>query len=119
MLSLNLNQRKHVSDLEKFFLVVDRMISSKIEENPKSGIVLNKGTDKELKVRYSTLKEVLECLHDSFAVRGCFSFGICETCDKFDNRGSTTKRFGKCNGKSVHCYDTCEHHSKDKGGFGL
>jgi hypothetical protein len=117
--SLNAKQGKEVSELEKFFMIIDNILEKRIEENPKSGMVVNKGTDEEVKMKYKDAQKVLQRIESSYAVKGCNSFGICKTCTSFNSRGSSSGSFGKCEGKDVHCYDTCNKHSEDGGGFGL
>lgn len=117
--SINLKNAIEVSELESFFLVIDKLLDKKLEENLKSGIVLNKGEQNELRVRYRNTQKTLKELSSYFGLKGCFSFGICGTCDSFNNSGYSCGHLGKCNGKEVHIYDTCNEHSTNGGGFGL
>ena len=120
-MSLNLDKGTCVSELEALIMVMDRLLQDKLQANPKSGIVFNRGEPNELKVRYADAQKALENLKSTFAYKGAFSFGICKTCKKFKNEGYSTGMLGKCSlSKSVvGGYDTCDKHSKSGGGFGL
>ena len=117
--SLNLKKGKTISELEALFIAVDKLIDEKLEQNPKAGIIIGKGQSNEVRIRYVKLKKRLEILHKFFALKGCFSYGVCQTCSKFNTTSSSTKEFGVCQNRTVHCYDTCSEHSKIGGGFGV
>lgn len=118
MYSLNMDKGKELSDLEALFIVVDKLIDKAIEEGSKKGVVLSKGNSNQKKVPYLKLKKDLEALYNGYAVKGCFSIGVCQTCTRFQSIGSTGT-LGKCGQKTVGVYDTCINHSKTGGGFGV
>lgn len=111
--SLNIEKGLDVSDLEALFLVAQDLIQDKIDQG-KKGKKLKNGQ----KFRYDDLQGVLYTLHSYFALKGCFSFGPCETCEHFGNACSSTGMIGYCNSQEKHAFDTCNNHSTP-GGFGL
>lgn len=112
--SLNIENGTEVSDLELFFLVVQDLLQDKIESG-KKGKKLKSGH----KLSYEKAQGILFNLNSYFAIQGCFSFGICQTCEKFGNGISSTGMIGMCNGQEKNWCDTCSNHSKKGGGFGL
>lgn len=112
--SLNINNNLDVSNLEALFLVTQDLLQDKIDQG-KKGRRLRNGQ----KFRYDELQGVLRLLHSYFALKGCFSFGVCETCEKFGNGISSTGTLGMCKGQEKNWCDTCNEHSREGGGFGL
>lgn len=96
------------TDLENAIKACIKMVNSKLEDNPKKGVVL----DDRNRIRYKTVKKELMKLDDYFRYKGCFScYGCCGDCGNFDNSGHQQEHFGKCThsgNKTVHEYDTCE-----------
>lgn len=119
--SINLDKGTCVSELESLLLVMDKLLQDKIQANPKSGVVFNKGEPNELRVKYTDAQRALKALRTTFGYKGAFSFGVCKTCKMFDTRAYSTGDLGKCtlNKSIVGGYDTCDKHSKSGGGFGL
>lgn len=118
MKSKNLSSGAVVSDLEGMFLVLDNLLCKQLEQNPKAGMILNKGSAHEYRMRYKKCREVLLELHRRFDLEGKFSIGTCMTCQHFNGAYSATGMYGKCPNKSdyVHAFDTCDKHTG--GGFG-
>lgn len=121
--SLNARQGKHVNEIESTLLIAEKFIQERLDEG-KKGMVLNKGTNEQIRVNYARAVKTCRRLRLYFGRKGCFSFGICKTCGHYDTRGHFTspkRSFGKCakDGKDKHCYDTCSEHTKEGGGFGL
>lgn len=118
MRSMNLEKGCKVSELEGTFLILDALLDKQLALNPKSGMILNKGTPEEYRLKYSTAKKVLNELHKQASLAGKFSIGVCLTCKKFNGAYSQSGMYGKCPSKSdyVHAFDTCEKHTG--GGFG-
>ncbi len=117
--SINLDKGLTVSDLEATFMILYEMLDKRMEENPKAGMKLE-SNDNEIKMRYKDVKKTLKQIEKSFAYKGCFSFGICKTCDNFDSKMfSGKKSFGYCGDTMKHAFDTCSKHSESGGGFGL
>ena len=112
--SLNIDNNLDVSNLEALFLVTQDLLQDKIDQG-KKGRRLRNGQ----KFRYDELQGVLRLLHSYFALKGCFSFGVCETCEKFGNGISSTGTLGMCKGQEKNWCDTCNEHSREGGGFGL
>lgn len=119
--SLNEDKGKTISDLEAVLLVLRKVLDDKLEEKPKAGITLAKGKKNERRIRYSEAKKLLAQMESYFAVRGCLSFGVCDTCKNFDQRAHGNKAFGTCKRKNTMCHrwDSCDNHSKSGGGYGL
>ena len=112
--SLNIDNGLDVSNLEALLLVTQDLLQDKIDQG-KKGRRLRNGQ----KFRYDELQGVLRLLHSYFALKGCFSFGVCETCEKFGNGISSTGTLGMCKGQEKNWCDTCNEHSRKGGGFGL
>ena len=101
-----------------------KAIDQLLEQKPKGGLIINKGKDTESKLSYKEAKLCMERIHRRFGHLGAFSFGICGGCTKWNTSGHFTgqwKDFGTCRvtGKYTHRYDSCGHHSKENGGWGL
>lgn len=114
IVSINKEQGLKLSDLEMFFLVTQDFIQKQLK-NGKKG----KKLTPEDKITYEQMQGILFALHSEFGLKGCFSFGVCETCSNFDNSMYSSEFSGKCKGKDVHCFDSCSEHSDQGGGFGL
>lgn len=120
--SLNAQKGLTVNELELFFMLVDTLLEEKLSENPKSGKIMNKGTDNEVRMKYAKALKVNQKLYTQYAVKGCFSFGICGTCSEYNDSAYSSKTLGKCmanGGKEVSPYDTCNKHSISGGCHGL
>lgn len=100
--------------LEMLLKSCRKTIQDKVDVNQKAGLKVG-----DNKLRYSEALELLKALENHFAIKGAFSFGICLSCTKFDNRGVYPKTLGKCNNKLVSIFDSCDQHSKEGGGPGL
>lgn len=99
--------------------MVKRLLASRAEKNPNSGIVMAKGKPNELRLKYKDMLRVIASLEQKLAEEGCMSFGVCKTCNNFNQKASSSGFWGQCGGKLRHEYDSCENHSKTGGGFGL
>lgn len=120
MTHLNVEKNKTISDYEAFFILVEKLIKEKTEQGAK-GIVIAKGQPNEKKFSYTQAGLVLQTLENSAAIRGCFSFGVCYTCKKYDTMSYPSGFMGTCklDRKEHGYYDTCDKHSKEGGGFGV
>ena len=112
--SINMDRGNQIGDLEMFFLVVQELIQDKIKQGRK-GKKLGQG----YKMSYKKAQGVLFDLYSHFAIKGCFSFGTCQTCEYFGNGISSTGSIGLCKGQKRTWCDTCNEHSEQGGGFGL
>lgn len=85
------------------------------------GIIIAKGQPNAKRFTYIQAASVLKTIEDVEAVHGKFSFGVCQTCKKYSSTAYSNRTFGLCNiDKKEHgCFDTCDKHSKDGGGFGV
>lgn len=117
--TLNEDKGKVISDLEALLCVLDKLMAEKIEVKPKAGITLAKGKPNERKIKYSEAMTFLRQLNSFFGLSGAISFGTCQTCTFWNNKGSSTGFYGSCNGKGKHAFDSCLKHSKEGGGYGL
>lgn len=120
-ITLNEQSGRQISDLEALIIVMDKLLSDKLEQKPKSGITIAKGKINERKFRYTDAMDALRCLKYYFGDKGCFSCGVCETCKYFDPKGHANEFFGTCTRESKPCtkWDTCQRHSKKGGGYGI
>lgn len=120
MRSLNADHNKTISDLEAAFIVVEKLLKKHLQDHPNSGMILCKGKPNETRIRYSEVTSVLHSIQIKLSQEGCFSFGVCKTCARFNPSVSQIGCFGMCNNsKIVHEYDSCDKHSKRGGGYGL
>lgn len=117
---LNVTKGKVISDYEALFIMIEKLLSDKTKEGAK-GIIIAKGQPNERKFTYTQAALVLQTLESVAGQRGCFSFGVCQTCKKWDTSCYTAKILGICKvDKKEHSpFDTCDKHSKDGGGFGI
>lgn len=112
------------NELEMALRIAKKAIDQLIDQKPKGGLVVNKGTPYEAKMSYQEAKLCMERLERRFAVKGAFSFGICSTCTKWNTASHDSGKwgdFGTCTvtKQSTHRYHSCESHSITNGGWGL
>lgn len=119
--TLNEDKGKQISDLEAILILMDKLLSDKLEQKPKAGITLAKGKPNERRLRYTEAMLILRRLRSYFGIKGCLSLGVCQTCTQLDQRAHANKAFGTCkrNGKHCHIWDSCPDHSTEGGGFGV
>ena len=116
---LNVSKNRAISDYEAFFILAEKLIKAKIDEGAK-GIVIAKGQKNEKKFTYIQAAMVLQRIESTEAIQGKFSFGVCQTCKYYDPTSYGLQLLGKCklDRKEHDCFDTCDKHSKEEGGFG-
>lgn len=119
--TLNEAQGKALSDLEAVLIMMNKLLDDRIEQKPKAGITLAKEQPNERKLRYTEARTILRKLENFFEAKGCLSFGVCETCLRFDQAAHGNKAFGTCkrDGSYRHIWDSCSEHSKKGGGHGI
>lgn len=118
--SLNSEKGTNINELELMFRVLNKVLEQAIERHGGSRtLTMAKGKNNEKSMRLDEAKEALETLKDGMSIKGVFSLGICGTCQRWDCRGSSTKRIGMCGQEATGRYDTCNKHSKKGGGFGV
>ena len=101
-----------------------RALDQLMEQKPKGGLVVHKGTELESRMSYQEAKLCLERIERKFALQGAFSLGICGGCTKWKTDGHCTGKwedYGNCivTRKTMHRYDSCDQHSIKNGGWGL
>lgn len=120
MKSLNGKKGTTINELEAMLLTMRKLVKDKLKDNPKAGLILCKGEPGETRIRYRELLGVIDSLETRFGLEGCFSFGICKTCDRYSPGLIGSEHSGQCPLKgAVHEYSSCDKHSKSGGGFGL
>ena len=112
------------NELEMTLRIAMRAIDQQMDQKPKGGLVVNKGTDHEARMSFQEAKLCLERLERMFGLQGAFSLGICGSCLNWTTAGHGTAHWEDCgtcrlNNKSVHRYHSCDSHSKTNGGWGL
>lgn len=112
------------NELEMALKIAMRAIDQLMVEKPKGGLIVNKGQDIEAKMSYKEAKLCMERIQRRFDMLGASSYGVCACCTKWDTRAHFTGQyedFGTCTAsrKTTHRYDSCMHHSKENGGWGL
>ena len=106
--SIRQMKNKEICDLELFFLVVQELIQDQIK-NGKKG----KKLSPEYKMSYKKAQGILWSLNSYFGLKGCFSFGTCDTCENFNNANYSRGIIGKCKGKEKNWCDSCNEHTKE------
>lgn len=113
-----------MNELEQALLALERVVQAKLEANPKSGVIINKGQKDEFRIRYKELLELVGSIQYQVVVRTSVArYGICKDCDHFDPTGYT-KNHGRCKcpdqysnrGKCMGIYDTCWRNTSKKEG---
>lgn len=119
--SLNAAKGKTVSELESSLLCFGKLLEEKLA-NKSVGVIVNKGQDDQVKIKYEDALRGLNRLSSYFGLKGTFSYGICGTCNHFSIDTDSTEVLGTCKLKSSsghHIYESCAQHSKYGGGYGL
>ena len=106
--SIRQMRNKEICDLELFFLVVQELIQDQVE-NGKKG----KKLSSKYKMSYKKGQGILWSLYSYFGLKGCFSFGTCDTCKNFSNANYSRGILGKCKGKEKNWCDSCSEHVKE------
>lgn len=112
--SINMARGNKICDLEGFFLVIQELLQEQVE-NGKKGKILSP----EYKMSYKKARGILFDLHSYFGLKGCFSYGTCDTCERFQNGAYTHGIMGTCGGQEKFWCDACNKHTQETGGFGL
>ena len=119
MKSINIDYGLPVSELEAYMLCIDKILQHKIEEKTSGGVIINKGKPNQIKLKYERIRDIHENLSSYLSSEGKFSFGLCMTCGKWNNKGSSTGLYGMCGKDSKHAYHSCSEHTPIGAGFGL
>lgn len=111
------------NELEMTLRIALKGINTLLDTKPKGGLVVRKGTKHEARMSYEEAKLCVERIERMFQGQGAFSMGICGNCTKWNRSGNNSGRFedfGNCPSKGLtHRYGSCDHHSKENGGWGL
>lgn len=110
--SLNIEIGNSASELELLFVMIQGMLDEK-KSCGKKGKKFSNGQ----KLTYKKAQALLYELYKFFAIKGCFSFGICGNCEYFENGCSTHGMVGYCSGQEKHAFDSCDSHSEIGKGF--
>lgn len=113
-----------MNELEMFLKITNKAINQLIEQKPKGGLVLHKGTPTESKMSYQEALVCLQRIDRMFRLRGAFSFGICGGCSNWNPSAHNTGDWGdigtcRLTQKATHRYESCDNHSRQNGGWGL
>lgn len=93
--------------VEKTFAVIEKIIQAKIDMNERSGVIINKGTPDEIRVRYRDLIEDVKSLKYHVVNRNSINrYGICEECLFFEP-DSKCENHGKCKNHKSSNYGRC------------
>ena len=113
-----------MNEAQKIFTAVERVLELRLKENPKAGIIINKGKDDEIRYRYSELLKLVKQMEYHVVERKALDrYGICKDCDYFSPTGYG-ENHGKCicpeehsnTGRCMGIYDTCWRNTKNSGG---
>ena len=103
------------NELEMVLDMCERLLSDK-----SGGVVFNKGTEFESKLSYKQALQGVQSLKDYFRAKGCFSFSICKSCERWKTDCHGNKDFGTCpKGTMKHKYETCGEHTPNKEAWGI
>jgi len=91
-----------MNDLEQFLMATQALISLQ-EKHGKPGIIIHGE-----KIPYKKLRGLLYAFTVYFSQKGCFSFGLCQDCSKFDNCVSSTGIYGTCGNSEKFVFDSCD-----------
>lgn len=100
-------EKGEMNDLELFFFAVQSIIQERIKDG-KKGIKVNQGT----KISYHKLQGILFDLNCYFGLKGCFTFGICGTCNKFNNSKYSDGKIGDCKSQRKFWCDSCDQYAE-------
>ena len=120
MKSLNVDKGTTINELELTLTALEKLVKEKLQSNPNSGFIMAKGQLNEARIRYDKVLKNLLALKDLHGVEGAFSYGICENCTRFNDKGFSNN-FGACSltRSTRHKFQTCMEHSKKNGGYGI
>lgn len=110
-----------MNELEMLFAILRRALEMYVSVQSSVGYVFNRGTVNETRMKYMRALELLKALEDYFALRGAYSFGICSSCGRWRKGACSTEGLGHCTRRLevTSRFDSCEHHSKEAGRYGL
>lgn len=109
-----------INDLQMMMICCEKLLNKAIEENPKAGVITQKGTPEETKMKYTAALKTLKRLNAYFGLRGTTTLGMCISCRNWDTRGFTPTSLGKCKIRATkrdyhpdiyHAFDTCDKHA--------
>lgn len=112
--SINMAKGNKISDLEGFLMLCQELIQNQVKKGKKGKIL-----SQNYKMSYKKAQGILYSLHSYFGLKGCFSYGTCDTCTEFENSHYSRGILGTCQGSEKNWCDTCNKHSESGGGFGL
>ena len=97
------------NELQALLISLKMFATREYAKNPKGGVKTKVGS-----LSFESIANGVAKLESYFGVRGCFSIGICLTCDKFNTKGHTSLHacFGTCplTLSTIHAYDSCNQH---------
>jgi hypothetical protein len=103
---------KMKNELDMMIRCCEKALLKQIIENPKSGLIVDKGKPEETRMKYKVAKRYLTKLQTYFGLKGAFTFGICEDCKHFNKSGHNSLEdcCGDCKVKNilVTSFDSCE-----------
>lgn len=103
------------NELEMVLDICERLLEGKT-----GGVIFNRGTEFESRLSYKQALDGVKSLRHYFGLHGSFSFSICKSCSKWNNKPHGNKVFGTCpKGDMKHQYETCSEHTKNKEAWGL
>lgn len=107
-----------MNELEKELKVLEVLLLKRLDENPKAGIILNKGTAEESRHKYSDSLIFLRKIRMHFGGMGSCTLGTCRECKRNDKRAihSIYNFFGQCsaqNGKTIDDFSSCTKFARD------
>ena len=92
----------------------EKALQKVIDENPKAGLIIDKGTRTEARMRYKKALRAIEKLQTYFGHSGALTIGTCGTCNRWNIKGnySLYVELGNCELKRdiTHQYESCNQH---------
>lgn len=101
-----------ISDLSAIFRVIYNVLSEKVEEEPKRGIILSKGNLNQRKVTWREAIELAHMLEDYFSFRKqLIGNHVCENCRYWSSISKVSPHMGCCHKRKkepIHRWYTCK-----------
>lgn len=101
-----------ISDLDAIFMILYSLLTEKLEQEPKKGIILSKGNPNQRKISWIKSMKLAHTLEDYFAFRKqLLSDQVCESCKHWSSISEASPHMGCCikrGKKPIHKWYTCK-----------
>lgn len=101
-----------ISDLDATFMILYSLLTEKLEQEPKKGIILSKGNPNQRKIPWVKAMRLSHTLEDYFTFRKqLIGSQVCENCRYWLSISEASPHMGCCmkrNKKPIHKWYTCK-----------